>query len=139
MSTISDVMGVKPPKVATYKHEIPCLVPDLVIGYELETERCDDADHYNAFCKSNNILIKDDGSLRGVAYEFITKPMRSANALAAIDNLFKYAEFGDRNYTDRTSVHVHVNCTDMTADQCSSVALLYCVFEEIFFEFAARS
>lgn len=138
MKTISELYGVKPPKVAKYKTGIPCLNPDLIIGFELETENCRDSDYYLETCDVNNITITNDGSLRGTAYEFITRPMTSTNALAALQTFFGDTGFDERNYTDRCSVHVHVNCTDMALEQLSTLALLYTTVEEILFDFVGQ-
>ena len=134
---ISQLLGITPPIVAPYLSTIPCVNPDLVIGLELETENCGalSASTYSKICGKTNFRMETDGSLRGVAYEFISQPMFSTNALAALDDFFGATKFTDDNYTDRYSVHVHLNCTDLTTQQVSSVALLYTIMEEILFEF----
>ncbi len=140
----TDVFGVAKPKVAKYaKAAEGCVVPDLVIGLELETENCNTmtAKDYTKIANAHNFDLATDGSLRGAAYEFISRPMRTDNCLMALDEFFKAMKFGDTNYSDRCSVHVHVNCTDMEMEQISSLALLYTVIEEIMFEYvgAARN
>lgn len=136
MTTISERFGVTPPQVKKYKTAVPCINPDLVIGFELETENCqtlprDFGEQLNRF----NLRIESDGSLRGSAYEFLTLPMKTTNALAVLTDWFAYSKLTEENYSDRCSIHVHVNCTDLTTEQVSSVALLYTVTEEILFEF----
>jgi hypothetical protein len=136
MTTITERFGVNPPTVRAYpKAAEGCVYPELVIGLELETEKCD-----NHVCTASSVRpfqidVKTDNSLRGSAYEFITRPMRTDHALAALTDFFGVTKFTEANYSDRCSVHVHVNCTDMHTEQLSSLALLYTVVEEILFEF----
>jgi len=136
---ISEVFGVSPPKVAAYTGTAvtTAINPDLVIGLELETENCQihSGTFYAKLCGPLNIMVEHDGSLRGVAYEFITAPMRSQDAIGCLGEFFNKSKFIDDNYSDRCSVHVHVNCTDMTLEQITNVALLYTTIEEILFEF----
>lgn len=136
MTTISERFEVTPPVVKKYKTAVPCVNPDLVIGFELETENCQTLPRdFGEMVSRFNMRIETDGSLRGTAYEFLTLPMKTTNALAALTDWFTYSKLTEENYSDRCSVHVHVNCTDLTTEQVSSVALLYTVTEEILFEF----
>ena len=133
----TDVFGVGKPATKKYAKAVEgCVSPDLIIGLELETENVNmSSDAAGKMAKPYNIFVETDGSLRGIAYEFISYPMRTDHCLAALTDFFTATKFGPENYTDRTSVHVHVNCTDMEMEQISSLALLYTVFEEIIFEF----
>ena len=133
----TDVFGVGKPATKKYAKAVEgCVSPGLIIGVELETENVNmSGDSAGKTAKPYNIFVETDGSLRGVAYEFISYPMRTDHCLAALTDFFTATKFGPENYTDRTSVHVHVNCTDMEMEQISSLALLYTVFEEIIFEF----
>ena len=138
MATPIDVFGVGKPRVYKYTKSVGgCVNPELIIGFELETEKCDrhTAKEYQKFGSACNIDVSTDGSLRGSAYEFISRPMPTAQALAAVGDFFELCKFTEENYTDRCSVHVHVNCTDMEMTQISSLALLYTVFEEILFSY----
>ena len=128
---------IRPPKVYTMQTPTACANADLVIGLELETEKCDryTGGEYMAKAVPLNFMVETDGSLRGSAYEFISRPMKSTYALTALDMFFKAMGFTADNYSDRCSVHVHVNCTDMTTEQVSNVALLYSMTEDILFEF----
>lgn len=137
--TIKDVFGVASPVVKSLKTALPCVYPGLVIGVELETESVSHRLDLGAYEKPLNIFAKTDASLRGNAYEFITKPMRSDHCLSALKQFFTLTGFNEDNYSDRCSVHVHVNCTDMELSQVSSVALLYTVLEEILFEFVGHN
>lgn len=140
MTTVVDLYGVKVPALAKYKKQATCINPDLVVGFELETERCEhkDEEAWERGARVFNYQVKTDGSLRGVAYEFISRPMRSADALAATAEFLHWAEFTDENYSDRCSIHVHVNCTDLEMSHIASLALLYTLAEETIFEFVGN-
>ena len=136
---VVDVWGVSPPTVYEHKESVVCVNPDLVIGYELETENCTQSPSiYTKIGDKTNFGVTVDNSLRGSAYEFISRPMKSKHALSALGEFLKQAGFNVANYTDRCSVHVHVNCTDLELEQVSAISLLYTVFEEILFEFVGH-
>lgn len=137
MTALRKFFGVNNPTVHTYKRAVEGLVnPTLVVGFELETEECGRLpSSFASKADSMNIGVERDGSLRGTAYEFISRPMQSQHALAAIGDFIEWAGFTEENYSDRCSVHVHVNCTDMEMEQISNVALLYTIAEEILFEY----
>ena len=140
---VTESFGVGKPRVAKYlvKSDLKLVNPDLVIGFELETEQCNalSATGYEKLCKPMNMTITQDGSLRGSAYEFLTLPMRTDSAISSLTDFFAATKFNDANYSDRCSIHVHVNCTDVTSEQLSNLALLYTVFEEILFEYVGLS
>jgi len=137
MTALRKFFGVNNPTVHPYKRAVEGLVnPALVVGFELETEECGRLpSSFASKADSMNIGVERDGSLRGNAYEFISRPMQSQHALAAIGDFIEWAGFTEENYSDRCSVHVHVNCTDMEMEQISNVALLYTIAEEILFEY----
>lgn len=141
MKVVDVWKGVGTPKVRKYPLTAECTNPELVIGFELETESCIklNARGYEELVNPCNFTVHTDGSLRGLSYEFISRPMRSDNALAALKDFFLLTQFTEENYSDRCSVHVHVNCTDITLEEVSSVALLYTVVEELLFEFVGGS
>jgi hypothetical protein len=142
--TISATFGVKPPVVFGYKEIHPKVInPKLIIGYELEIETTDTWDGHSEYRHDGESRVMNkmgwtittDGSLRGVNNEFISKPMYSENALASLNNFFKVTGYGEENYSDRCSVHIHANCTDLTKEQVAALCLLYSVVEEPLFKF----
>jgi hypothetical protein len=137
---ISEQFGCNYPNVPKYSREVECINPELVIGLELETENCNrhGITKIDKMANQTHFTIETDNSLRGSAYEFISLPMRSRNAIAAMEDFIKGCGFDDQNYSDRCSVHVHVNCTDLELSAVSSLALIYTVFEEILFEFVGH-
>lgn len=139
---VTEMYGINPPTVIKYAKEVACVNPELVVGLELETENCfstiQGSDLEDA-ARRANISIETDGSLRGNAYEFITRPMETRHALAALTDFFAATKYNDINYSDRCSIHVHVNCTNLELEAISSLSLLYTVFEDILFGFVGNN
>lgn len=152
MTTIKEIFGMRVPAPWALKGAVECANPDLMMGVELEVENCQNGqDWYQDRTGKFGWTTTVDNSLRGVnvttganagingnAFEFISKPMKSSTLLYSMEEFFKVTGFNDKNYTDRCSVHVHVNCTDLTPDQISSVALVYSVVEDILFRFVGQ-
>lgn len=140
MSIVANTFGITMPRVFKFKDSEECSLPDQVLGVEIETELCThNSDWYHTNLKPFGIDTKTDGSLRTVnrlpAYEFITRPTAMSNLLPVLRGFYQVTGFNEQNYTDRTSVHVHANCVDMTWEQVANLALIYTVVEEILFEF----
>jgi hypothetical protein len=150
--TIREIFGMRVPTPWALKGAMECANPDLMVGVELEVENCmQGQDWYQERTGKLGWTTTVDNSLRGVnvttganagiagyAFEFISKPMKSSTLLFSMEEFFKVTGFDEKNYTDRCSVHVHVNCTDLTPDQISSVALVYSVVEDILFRFVGQ-
>lgn len=141
-NTVSELFGL-PPTVGVfdYQRKVACVNPNLIIGLELETENCPryGAKNLNpAVIDTLGIKVDNDHSLRGSAFEFITSPMASTCAIPVLEDFFKHTNFNDDNYSDRCSVHVHVNCLGLTTEQLVGLSLLYSIFEEVFFEFVGH-
>lgn len=133
--------GLRQPHVLPFTSESECLNPDLVVGMELEIEQCNRIGREVSVGSIEKLgyQVTTDGSLRGTAYEFISRPMLTKHMLASLEEFFKITKFTEVNYSDRCSVHVHVNCTDMSLEQVSSLALLYQLLEEVLFEFVGQN
>lgn len=154
---VFQLFGLKPVKGFIIKPAPPAQGsnPDLLMGLELEIEGCrEEGDWYVDNVIRAGFRVETDDSLRGQnirrggvrnevpgnAYEFITHPMTQSTMHHAINEFFRICGFTDeRNYSDRTSIHVHVNCQDKTIDQVSSLALLYTVVERILFQFVGNN
>lgn len=81
--------------------------------------------------------VKDDNSLRNNGVEFTSTPIRAGQVEHAImyyNELVKATNKPD--YSNRTSVHVHLNVRDFTLDQLQCLVVLYCLFEKHFFHIA---
>lgn len=105
--------------------------PSLVVGFELEVE--------NARVRhpAPGVWIpQTDGSLRNNGLEFITPPLAGKGIDDSINEMWDKMPDG-WSFSQRTSVHVHVNARDLTWQQLKMWLLTYCVVEEVMFDFAS--
>ena len=132
---IRDLLGLKPP--TQYKNnkatQQDCADAQLLYGVELEIENIQDADALVYGIGGINHI--EDGSLRNNGREFITQPMTFSVKQHVLSNFFGKAGFTARNYSDRTSVHVHCNVQDLSPEELASVLLLYQVYEGLLYDF----
>jgi hypothetical protein len=136
MTLITDVFTCKAPKV--YKSKVlpvECSNPELIVGLEIETEQCPRLKEWYEESISKLWMTETDGSLRGSAFEFISKPAPIKILIPELREFYRITGFKEENYTDRCSVHVHTNITDMTVQQVGVLFLVYTVFEETLFKF----
>ena len=80
-----------------------------------------------------------DGSLRNNGVEFITRPLSYENALKAFNDLHNGLTLGEKPYTSRTSIHVHVNVASLSMEQMKHMLLLYALLEPVFFAVAGET
>lgn len=105
--------------------------PDLLYGIELEIEGCNREDPPSH--RVPGMEWHEDGSLRNGGAEFVTHPMAMRELVYVLDQFFKKNKFTEANYSERCSVHVHVNMQDMEVDQIKTVLMVYQVFERCLF------
>lgn len=139
---ILGLLGLPPVKPYTNSKAIPlsCSDPSLLYGLELEIEgiAVDPSEWY-----VGGMGGEADNSLRdneyGRGWEFITKPATFSVAAFVLNNFFNKAKLTqERNYSERCSVHVHVNVQDLTPEQLKTVCFLYQVFERVFYAYAGE-
>jgi len=100
----------------------------LLFGCEYEIE-----DLISIPSRIPNIIIETDGSLRNGGKEFISSPLNLENTLETFSTLHSNISYGSKAFSDRTSIHVHVNCMNLELYQVRNIVLLYALFEECFF------
>lgn len=107
--------------------------PKKRIGIEIEVEGVPNGVPTNPELWSAHA----DGSLRG-GIEYVTMPVAGHEVVAAVydfyDNLPRNADF-----SERTSIHIHINVREQTVDQLLTILLLYVVFERSLYQFAGMS
>lgn len=76
-----------------------------------------------------------DGSLRNHGIEFISPPMQKDALLESFSHLHQHIEYVNpmECFSQRTSIHVHVNCRSLEDKQVKNMLLLYALFEPFFF------
>jgi hypothetical protein len=78
--------------------------------------------------------ITTDGSLRNNGFEYISKPVTIGNAFSLFEKLHGSISLGSNDpFSQRTSIHVHANCANMTLKQVKDTVQLYALYEEAFF------
>lgn len=100
------------------------------VGLECEIEGI--LDHGQAGHIGFNIT--NDGSLRNNGYEYITNAIQIPNAVEMFTNLHaKLKTKKGEKFSQRTSIHVHVNCAAYEESVVRNIIMLYALFEEAFF------
>jgi len=131
VETWGKLFGLAPVAVKNFPKAVPELstCPSLVYGVELEIENVPNWPDMLV----PGIRAETDGSLRNNGKEFITAPMTYSNLSHCLNMFFKKNKLSDENYSERTSIHVHTNCIDLTVDQITTIAFVYQVVEGLLF------
>jgi hypothetical protein len=118
--------------------------PTIFIGLEIEIERVEFTEHVHALSIGQGYLWRntEDGSLRNNGREFVSIPMRGEVIPAALSRLRETLNTlpmtKGYEFSDRTSVHVHMNAQDCTLDEVLSFLYLYILVEPLLYEYAGR-
>jgi len=106
-------------------------MPNALVGIEVEVENITKSVHLDAYWQS-----KTDNSLRNNGVEFVSIPLAVKQIQPALDHLYKRIYSNNvPDFSNRTSIHIHLNVRDMTQDQIYTLFLLYCIFEKHFYKF----
>lgn len=122
-----------------YVPPFPMKSNDTFIGIEVEVERV--LRTSNLFSLGDNFLWNniEDGSLRNNGREFVSIPIKGDSIPYALNilNTTLHKEKGcvAHEFTDRTSVHVHMNGRDLTFEQFANLVLTYIVVEPLLYSF----
>ena len=106
---------------------------EIIKGIELEIENWPEN---WAESSAVGFTFTEDGSLRNNGTEAVSHPNNTRGLLAVTEQLWKKFNIqSDKNFSDRTSIHVHANVFDFTGAQFKAITLLYQVFEELLFAY----
>lgn len=106
--------------------------PNVLLGVEIEVENIKNEVDLNHYWN-----CVEDNSLRNYGHEFVSRPLRARSIPYAIEHLKQALYYNnDPIFSNRTSVHVHLNVRDFTIERLQVFLLLYCVFEKHFFNIA---
>jgi len=85
--------------------------------------------------------IEEDGSLRNKGKEFITLvPSSREELLEDFVGLHKSIRYTpEEAFSERTSVHVHVNCLELSEQHVKNILHYYALFEPVFFKIVEKS
>ena len=79
-----------------------------------------------------------DGSLRNGGVEFVTVPLKPENVESALHHLYANCLNSACHFSPRTSIHVHLDCRNLTLDQIYNIIILYQCFESLLYGFAGN-
>lgn len=113
------------PFESTYK----LIDKNTYLGIEVEVENVQ-----RFYRTSPHWQMIEDGSLRNDGKEFVSLPIKAWRVEQALDVLFKNLN-KDIEFTERTSIHVHMNIRTLTIPQLETLILTYIVFERALFNF----
>ena len=137
MTTVLELWGMRkvaPLRDKNYRETPGMSAPDLLMGMELEIENWE----FSGAEAPVGWSFTTDGSLRGESVEAITKPTKQKFLPELLKDFYSKYKITQDNYSDRCSVHVHVNCQDLTIEQVQMVALTYQVMENMLLAFVGH-
>lgn len=114
--------------------EYPLVDKNCLVGIEVEIENMPKAPPAPILWK-----LTDDGSLRNHGREYISWPVRDKQIEYALRLLFKTIGATNYEFSQRCSIHVHMNARTMQVDQLRAMILLYIVFERALFAFVGHN
>lgn len=125
MHTFSELWGVKRPPITGRRK-----VGSQAIGIEIELEQ--------VYLKTTPTHWKtiNDGSLKDKGKEF-TLAVWDTSALDELKHLYSFFEIKPKT-TKRTSVHIHVDLTEFTEEQLTTLIKLYIIFERTLFRYTGK-
>lgn len=111
--------------------------PDALCGIELEIEGWQwDRDHPGFRFTEDGSLRPDERGNPGI--EAVTEPVRLMHAPGLLRSFFHRFPVVERNYSERCSIHVHLNVNDMTYEQVGAFSLVYQTLERLLFGFVGH-
>ena len=81
--------------------------------------------------------VTEDGTLRNNGREFITHPLRLEQIPAALEEFNKFIN-PDCEFTERTSVHIHMNVRDLCIEEIFNTILIYLACEKVLFRWVGH-
>ena len=109
------------------------------VGIEVEVESIDSQANVGMSDDANAVLWRniEDGSLRNGGREFVSIPVSGHNIEFALhslhDHLHKNKKCARHQFTDRTSVHVHMNMQDANSRQLAAFLITYLMVEPLLY------
>lgn len=105
-----------------------------MVGIEIEVENIT-----NSVATAAYWDIKTDGSLRNNGIEMVSVPLQIKQVQLALEHAYEALNQNNKpDFSNRTSIHIHVNCRDLTQDQLYNFILLYAIFEKHFYTIAGN-
>lgn len=103
--------------------------PSSMFGVEIELEGVLNPENWDTPWFAG----RTDGSLRNHGREFVSLPMPYEWLVDQLAVFYKQNKISEKNVSERCSVHVHLNCQDMTQEQLEALFMLYQALESLLF------
>lgn len=143
MTNLNSIYSYPPLNLASKKHkeyESNCTINynnpiknnNVLIGIEIEVENIQERPllHYYWY-------EKEDGSLRNYGVEYTSIPLTGNQIPYALSYLKEILEEDNvPSFSQRTSIHIHLNVRDYSWERVKSLLTLYAIFEKHFFNLA---
>lgn len=112
---------------------IPLVNNKSFLGIEVEVERVEDWEDFEHKVSPWWKCV-EDGSLRNSGREFVSIPLRGENVYNALYILKRVLEdHSNYSFSERTSVHVHLNVRKFTVEQLMNFLITYLIVEQTLF------
>lgn len=124
-----------------YKESEELVDSDTAIGVELEIENINYYNHSPIYPEIFNLWKPvADGSLREGTEFIFDGPMKGINITDALNVMQSFLDLYKRNgkppvITDRCSVHVHLDVSDLNKDQLNNLIQIYYLVERVLFQY----
>ena len=108
----------------------------FLVGMELEIESLTEI----KLPSNSPIQVVEDHSLRNGGREFLIPPSTPEKAMDYFKQIHgKWITYRKDAFSERTSIHIHVNCMMMEEETIRGFLYLYSIFEPVFFNYAGES
>ena len=126
-----------------YKDSYSLVDDNTLIGIEVEVERINTTNNVSAVDLLTNLWKSvEDGSLRNSGREFVSIPLKGKSVPFAIQILSKFLNNTNacigHEFSERTSVHIHMNVQDMTVGELMSLIYTYLIVEPLLYNFVGN-
>ena len=130
-------------RVAAYAQEdslwtntVPMENNNYIFGIEVEVENVPNPVVYSKHLPYWKTV--PDNSLRNNGVEFVTVPLKATQIEHAVCQLANSLP-DNRVFSERTSVHVHMNVRDLTIDNITALLTLYTLVENLLFKWVGHN
>lgn len=85
------------------------------------------------------VIVTEDNSLRNNGREFISPICNIDKQITVFQTLASCVITGEHRFSDRTSIHVHVNVRSLSIEALKEFLLLYALVEPLFFNYVGKT
>ena len=117
-----------------YPHTLPTADDTCAVGLEVEVENCPRFGEPN----QNIWTTHADNSLREHGIEFVSTPIYGTQVWDALNILYDHILPEKASFSQRTSIHVHVDMSSLTLEQLAQTVITYLAVERVLYEFVGN-